>query len=64
MHSYISSDSRMDATRIRNELNDALPAYLKAFNMEGTCNWAQPGRIKGLLSIKSEKDKRLALLSS
>ena len=64
MHSYISSDSRMDAMRIRNELNDALPAYLKAFNMEGTCNWAQPGRIKGLLSIKSEKDKRLALLSS
>lgn len=50
MHSYISSDLRMDAIRIKDELNNALPAYLKAFNMEGTCNWAQPGRIKGLLS--------------
>ena len=49
MHSYIPSRSLEDATRICSELNDIVPNYLKSFGMEGTCNWAQPGRIKHLL---------------
>ncbi|MCY3999583.1 MAG: hypothetical protein OXF84_02080 [Bacteroidetes bacterium] len=49
MHSYIPSPSLEDATRICTELNDTVPNYLKSFGMEGTCNWAQPGRIKHLL---------------
>lgn len=49
MHAYIPSSSPKDARRICAELNESVPAYLKAFGMEGTCNWAQPGRIKRLL---------------
>jgi len=49
MHSYIPSESFEDAARICSELNEIVPNYLKAFGMEGTCNWAQPGRIKHLL---------------
>ena len=51
MHAYISSDSKTEAIRIQNALNENLPKYLQAFGMEGTCNWAQPGRIKTLISV-------------
>jgi len=49
MHAYIPSSSRQDAERVCHRLNTSVPAYLEAFGMEGTCNWAQPGRIKRLL---------------
>jgi len=49
MHAYIPSRSKDDARRICSELNEIVPKYLRHFGMEGTCNWAQPGRIKRLL---------------
>ena len=55
MHAYIPAYNSTDAFRIRNRLNENVPAYLRSFGMEGTCNWAQPGRIKRLLSISSDQ---------
>ncbi|WP_219335672.1 Eco57I restriction-modification methylase domain-containing protein [Candidatus Synechococcus spongiarum] len=55
MHAYISSNCLEDANRIKNELNDNLPNYLQSFGMQGTCNWAQPSRIKELLSFTEDK---------
>ena len=55
MHAYIPADSWEDADRLCNELNTKVPAYLEAFGMEGTCNWAQPGRIKRLLISDSNQ---------
>lgn len=49
MHAYIPCDSRSDADRICSELNERVPQFLEKFGMEGTCNWAQPGRIKRVL---------------
>ncbi|MBC6403435.1 MAG: hypothetical protein GDA39_07685 [Hyphomonadaceae bacterium] len=54
MHAYIPSESRDDAERICEELNRNVPAFLKSFGMEGTCNWAQPGRIKSMLVQKHQ----------
>lgn len=53
MHAYIPSSSRENAESICRRLNTTVPAYLEAFGMEGTCNWAQPGRIKRLLVERS-----------
>ena len=55
MHAYIPAYNSTDAFRIRNKLNENVPAYLHSFGMEGTCNWAQPGRIKRLLSVYSDQ---------
>ena len=61
MHAYIPAYNSTDALRIRNSLNENVPAYLQSFGMEGTCNWAQPGRIKRLLTMSSDQ---LGLFSS
>lgn len=50
MHAFIPCDTKADAIRICRELNKTVPNYLDLFGMEGTCNWAQPGRIKRLLT--------------
>ena len=55
MHAYIPAYDYSDATRISSELNAIVPTYLQLFGMEGTCNWAQPGRIKRLLSLSSDQ---------
>ena len=49
MHAFIPSNTLADANRICDELNYKVPEYLSKFAMEGTCNWAQPGRIKRIL---------------
>ena len=49
MHAFIPSNTLADAKRICEELNYKVPEYLSMFAMEGTCNWAQPGRIKRIL---------------
>lgn len=54
MHAYIPAATKEDAQRISYELNESVPAYLNMFGMNGTCNWAQPGRIKRLLSDGSD----------
>ena len=61
MHAYISSDCLKDANRIKDELNDIIPDHLVSFGMQGTCNWAQPGRVKQLLSF-TEGRNQLSLI--
>jgi len=34
--------------------NSNIENYLKSLNVEGTCNWAQPGRIKRFLRFIPE----------
>lgn len=60
MHAYIASDCLQDAMRIKEGLNDVLPAHLSTFRMEGTCNWAQPGRVAQALTY-SDGGRQLAL---
>ena len=55
MHAYIPAYNHTDALRICDDLNVKVPAYLRLFGMEGTCNWAQPGRIKRLLTVRANQ---------
>ena len=55
MHAFIPCNSKDDAERICIQLNKIVPEYLSAFGMAGTCNWAQPGRIKRVIQYKTEK---------
>lgn len=54
MHAYIPSESLEDAIRIRDELNAIIPEYLSKYGMDGTKSWAQPSRIKNLLTFPEE----------
>lgn len=53
MQAFIPSWSEVDAIRIRNELlNPEIQLLLKQLNGEGRCNWAQPGKIKKIISYE------------
>ena len=53
LHAYIPTDDRTAAIDICRQLrNPVVQLYLSSQRMEGTCNWAQPGRISKLLNIK------------
>ena len=52
LHAFIPCDNKAKATEIKDELNMIIPKYLKATRMEGTCNWAQPSRIKPFLKME------------
>ncbi len=55
LHAYIPTDNRAAAINIWKQLrNPVVQLYLSSQRMEGTCNWAQPGRISKLLNIKRE----------
>jgi len=55
LHAYIPIDERAAAIQILNRLREpVVQLYLSSQHMEGTCNWAQPGRISKLLDIKRE----------
>jgi len=50
MHAYIPLSEKSFATDILEELrNPIIEMYLKSHRMEGTCNWAQPGKISKLI---------------
>lgn len=52
LHAYMPFFSKKEAERILSELSYPLiEKYLLSFGMEGTCNWAQPGKMKKLFSI-------------
>lgn len=52
MHAFIPCWSKDDAQRIKTCLeNPEIPELLRQLNGGGKCNWAQPGKIKKLLSI-------------
>ena len=53
MQAFIPCKSFSEAKDLVKSLNDSnIEKYLKSMNVEGTCNWAQPGRIKRFLEFK------------
>ena len=57
MHAFIPCSTRDEAGRLLAQLaSSKIERYLRSLSMEGTCNWAQPGRIKRFLKfVKQEK---------
>jgi hypothetical protein len=54
LQAFIPVKSLAEAERIQKDLSDKqIENYLLSFKMEGTMNWAQPGKIKKI--IKYEK---------
>ena len=52
MHAFIPCWTERDAQRIKTALEDpAITALLRQLNGAGKCNWAQPGKIKKILSF-------------
>jgi hypothetical protein len=52
LHAYMPVNERAIATQIVSQLNAPIvERYLRSQQMEGTCNWAQPGRIMQLLKF-------------
>ncbi len=57
MHAFIPCWSEDAAYRIKNALeNPKIPMLLRQLNGAGKCNWAQPGKIKKILSFKESHD--------
>ena len=55
LHAYIPTDDYGEAIDIWKQLrNPVVQLYLSSQRMEGTCNWAQPGRIAKLLDLTGE----------
>jgi len=56
MHAFIPCSTSREAEEICECLvTSNIERYLKSLNAQGTCNWAQPGRIKRFLRFKKEK---------
>ncbi|MDP8228971.1 MAG: hypothetical protein P9M15_05910 [Candidatus Electryoneaceae bacterium] len=52
LHAYIPCESECEAEDIRKELlAPEVDAYLRSFRMDGTRNWAQPGKVMKLLQL-------------
>lgn len=50
IHAYLPLSEKHTAIRVCNELkNPHIELYLSSLRMEGTCNWAQPGKMRNLL---------------
>ncbi|MBI9100428.1 MAG: hypothetical protein JEY91_18245, partial [Spirochaetaceae bacterium] len=55
LQAFIPLQNKEDAERIAGELNNPIiEKLLKDQGMEGTCNWAQPGRMMKFFRIKDE----------
>jgi hypothetical protein len=55
MHAFIPCWSLDEAKNLLHQLkNSNIEGYLKSLHVEGTCNWAQPGRIKRFLQFTPE----------
>ncbi len=62
MHAFIPCWNAADAKRIRSALqHPGILALLRQLNGEGKCNWAQPGKIKKILSIGEPESHQLSL---
>ncbi len=58
LHAFIPSWSSEDSENILHKMkNHLIEKYLKSTFMEGTCNWAQPGRIKKIMTILKDNNK-------
>lgn len=52
LHVYIGVSNRQLANQIFKKLaNPLIQEYLSSLRMQGTCNWAQPGRIKKIIEF-------------
>ena len=52
LHAYIPMSNSVEAERICEKLHHPIVnKFLLSNSMEGTCNWAQPGKISRLLSV-------------
>ncbi|MBX7154695.1 MAG: SAM-dependent methyltransferase [Bacteriodetes bacterium] len=52
LNAYIGSSSLHEAEEIYSKLkNPLIQDYLSSLRMQGTCNWAQPGRMKKLMEF-------------
>jgi hypothetical protein len=59
MHSFIPCSTAQEAESLREQLRSShIERYLKSLNVEGTCNWAQPGRIKRFLRFARPEPQR------
>ena len=57
LHASICADSLEEAERVCEALRQPhILNYLQSQRMDGTCNWAQPGRIAKLLSFTNETE--------
>lgn len=63
MHAFIPCCSLVEAEDLLDRLiNSNIEKYLKSLNSQGTCNWAQPGRIKRLLKfVKNDSREHFEL---
>lgn len=57
MHAFIPCATRDEAGRLLDLLaSSKIERYLRSMSMEGTCNWAQPGRIKRFLKFVEREE--------
>jgi hypothetical protein len=57
MHAFIPCATRDEAERLLDQLaSSKIERYLRSMSMEGTCNWAQPGRIKRFLKFVKQEE--------
>ena len=55
MQAFIPCSTLAEAEDLLDQLEQSnIESYLKSLSVEGTCNWAQPGRIKRFLQFVPE----------
>ncbi len=60
LHAYIPMSNSAEAERVCERLRHPIVnKYLLSNSMEGTCNWAQPGKISRLLSVGAKVSREL-----
>ena len=60
MHAFIPCWSEKEANRVMNDLrNPGIQRLLQQLNGAGKCNWAQPGKIKKILSFGENEGRSL-----
>ncbi len=63
MQAFIPCWSEVDAQRVCAGLkHPSIVALLQQLNGDGKCNWAQPGKVKKVLSFHQPKDHQLQLI--
>lgn len=62
LNAYIGVSTLKEANEVLHKLTDPMiQEYLSSLRMQGTCNWAQPGRMKKLMEFSLDQRERLPL---
>ncbi len=62
LNAYIGVSTLQEANEVLVKLTDPIiQEYLSSLRMQGTCNWAQPGRMKKLMEFTPDERGRLQL---